>query len=234
MDQLILNPRSFFKIYNISGLEKDINIPEIQRLVNESRVEQIYENIKSCFLQGKEINCTGVFTIAELNNVKYLLDGQHRFKAYLKLYNEKKDYDTKFIVNIIKVKTEEEMNNLFEQVNDTVPVAEIPKGLTRKDSNKVIDHFMKKYPKIFSEPKIGSVKRPHIHQSKFEKKIFELLECYSDTTLLISKLEELNEKLTDYNILQFRTTSADNVRNLDSLRQKAIEKGGLFLECSKI
>lgn len=209
----------------ISILRTTLNIPEIQRVIQPQRVDEIYKSIEVEYKQGKEFLSPGAFVVAECNDVLYLVDGQHRFIAYLKLFDEHK-YDTEVVLYLVNIKSINELTPLFNLVNNTLPVAHIPEGLNRSSCNEVMRHFMNKYPGIFSSSRSGNTTRPFIHPTKLEEQIIILLDFHPNG--LIEKLESLNDDLKSFNINQFKTSKGDKVDKLSDFRTKAIQKGGLL------
>lgn len=219
------NARERYSKHCISSLKNKLNIPEIQRVIQPQRVDEIYKSIEHEYKQGREFISPGTFIVADCNNIWYLLDGQHRFAAYVKLLEEHK-YDTEVMINIISIKDKDELEPLFNLVNNTLPVAYIPEGLNRSSCNEILRHFLISYPGIFSSSRSGNTVRPFIHTTRLEEQIITLLEFHP--TNLIKKLEDLNEELKTYNINQFKNSNSDKLDKLIELRSKAIQKGGLL------
>ena len=63
------------------------NIPKIQREVDDLHIEKLYNKLKKEYLLENVYNF-GIFELASLNDVLYLLNGQHRYNVLLKLKNE--------------------------------------------------------------------------------------------------------------------------------------------------
>jgi hypothetical protein len=198
---------------------------EVQRVIQQKRVDEIYTDMLQTYKQGQIIVCAGALIVAELQEIKYLIDGQHRFQALVKLHNDTK-HDQQIVVNTIKVNSQDELTNLFNRINNTLPVAEIPLGLSRCDVNATTRHFQDKYPNIFSITRTGDVQRPHINPTKFEEQVIKLLEVYPCN--LIEKLESLNDSLKTQNAHQFKIKSSDTLVNIQELLAKATRKGGLY------
>lgn len=225
MEEIIRSPFEKYIKTNISSLKHIVSIPEIQRVINQKRVNDIFQNIFESYKKGKEFLSPNTLIFAEHNNIKYLIDGQHRFLAYLKLFDEYK-YDTELVINVISINDKSELLPLFNLINDTVPVACVPDNVSRKTCNEVVKYFMEKYPNIFSYSRNGRTQRPFVHQTKFEEEVNRLLEFYPDN--LINKLEEINNELKSYNVFQFKRTKSDTQEKISKLRNKAINKGGLL------
>ena len=209
-----------------SELKKKINVPDIQRVIKKERVDELYDNFLRIYDQEEEIITPGVIIIGQLEDTWYILDGQHRFNAYLLLY-ENTGRDQKLPINKIQVETKKELGQLFESINNTVPVADIPKGIERKDSNRVVKYFFERYGKIFSHSRSGRTKRPHIHVTIFEENVAELLQEMSPDEL-INKINTLNKRLSKCNIDFFCDKKSDKLK-FERFINTIIKKGGFYL-----
>lgn len=221
--EIVRAPKEIYSRKKVSDLRDTLNIPEIQRVVSMERVDMIFDSIFKDFQEMKEFLVPGVFIVAKHGDTFYLLDGQHRFTAYLRLYDEH-FYDTEVVVNYISVSRLDELVPLFNRINNTVPAAEIPKSLDTKCYQKIMRYFTGMYPSIFSHSQSGSCHRPFIHKTKFEEFIIGQLNIHGDE--LLQKLIKLNKTLQTYNIEQFKILKNDKIEKLDGFRVKAVKKGG--------
>jgi len=220
-----MSPNQKIVKMRVSQLATQLNDSEIQRVSIPERIEQIYQSFLKTCKQDKEIVSSGVLTVGDFKDTFYLLDGQHRFKAFLRLYQETK-HDQILAINIITICSAEEMLLLFNTINNSVPVAEIPAGICLKDKHTVVKHFTDKYPLIFSATRTGKVQRPHIHPTAFEEQIHKLLDYYNGDEL-IAKLEKINEELKTAALRVFKD-KGDTEQKLEVIRNKATQKGKLY------
>lgn len=221
-------PNEKYEISVISELRQSLSIPKVQRVVKPDRVDKIYQSVKNEYLEGKEFRVLGTFIVAEHDTSegtkKYLIDGQHRFLAYSRLLDEFK-YDTKIVVNSVKVSSESDLRNVFYLVNDTVPVAKIPESLNLEAHKNIVAYFVARYAKCFSNSPTGRSQRPKVHTTAFEEFVVEVLKKYPEDAL--DKLIYLNEHLKTLNVNVFKQPR-DTLKKIDEFREKAEKSGGLF------
>ena len=91
----------------------------------------------------------------------------------------------------ILTSTSSERQTLFEQANNSLPVAEIPAGTERNKVNDVTEHFYRKYGGLFKNNRSGRVQRPHIHMNKFETVVGQALSQKMNPEEIIQSIEKL-------------------------------------------
>ncbi len=246
---IIKSSRERYEKISISTLISKLNIPAIQRVLNQERVSFLYDQFFAVFKTGYEIISPGVLIVAENKQGSYfLLDGQHRFYAYKKLYDIHK-HDQTVVINIIQQEeggpegndghSQREINRLFNIINDTVPVKEVPIELDLSESKKVMTYFTEKYKEFFKLSK-NSVHRPHINSSNFNEVVNKLLLVYPHADKVIDEIEKINKTLTDMNYTHFLVKKSYSKMDTESALSKARQKGGFFigmfpeLECLNI
>ncbi len=221
-------PNETYYLTFISELKEFLSIPDIQRVVAEDRIDTIYRSIRKQYENNIEFLVPGVLTVAEIETEQgtkhFLIDGQHRFSAYVKLYEECK-CDTKVLVNNLKVANDSELRKVFNMINNTVPVTEIPPALDLKTYKTIVQYFTDRYKKCFSNAPSGKCQRPNVHKSAFEHFVQEVLEKYPNNTLNL--LIQLNEHLKTLNVMAFKQ-KRDSLQKIDEFRTKAMTSGGLL------
>lgn len=229
-EEIHRDAREKYKTFKISELMSNFKQTEIQRVVQEERVNEIFTSLRTNLDRNVENILPGVLIVAELKEDLYLLDGQHRFLAYARFYQEC-HRDLKVMVNIITVESKEEMKDIFNLVNNTLPVNQIPETLSdRKIVNKIIEHFKKKYGKIFSSCQSMRPFRPNIHITQFENCIFELVMCYPDESAenIIQRLEDLNNDLKRKSDEYLQKDANIPKKSFTKIKETAVKKGNLF------
>ena len=170
------------------------------RDIDQSHVTEIYEHLLSTCSKRVPPNlrtlCVGYYGEEKKY---YLLDGQHRTKAgkkYLKKYPSR---NFKIVVEIHHLSSEEEVIDLFNQVNSNkvLEAEETP----HKGAIRIISKIKSKYSKdVFSEK--GRVYYPKMDYSKVHSKFKQLLqdgvmtedEIFKKVVKLDNRYEKLYER----------------------------------------
>lgn len=100
----------------------NIKKPIIQTYLREDKVDDIHTLYKEEGLYSHHFLSCSLITIAYISIGKseeyYLVDGQHRINAAIKLYDITDGEDNKiFLVSIIKISDENELNQLYTSIN---------------------------------------------------------------------------------------------------------------------
>lgn len=204
--------REYIAVLKFSEL-KTLTIPDFQRELDEKRVEKLYRNIneKSVF--------PGVLIVCRSYSGNYwLIDGHHRYRAYQKLYEEKK-LDLKIAIQFIEVRDAKEAHRIFEVANDSKPIPKMPVGISLKDPQEVANYLYTTYPQIFSPSR--ACHRPHLNKEMIIERIGRLLSKHPNltTATIIEKIVVLNNR--------YRTKL--NLPENSVAYAKAVKKGGCFL-----
>lgn len=215
-----------FQKFYISDLKNKIIIPDFQRPSSSEHIESIYSYISDCHSKGREPIITGCFIITKCGDKEYLIDGNHRYCAYVKaLDNLGKDIPV--IIQYIETIDEKERIELFNRVNNCLPAPDMAKGVNHSHTNPVVKYFTEKYPRIFSNSK-GKSQRPKINLINFIEDISNVIARGVDCKTIISKLEEYNLDLKRKDPNFFKKNKSDTSKSIEHLCQKAIDQGGLF------
>lgn len=189
----------FLDITDISNL--NLNIPSIQRLEYKEKINDIVSYQEDYFKKNKSFNYLGVINIHHclFDNKLYILDGQHRYKSILELYN--KEYRNEPIsVEVIIVNTLDELRENYELLNKNTPLPEFEFGIPEDNiiHNEVLQYFLNRYQELFSIK--TKVRRPNISRIRFEETI-EFLRIKLNTTnpqLLIQQIENVNQRMNNW------------------------------------
>lgn len=224
----LIESKQLYRSIKVSQLYDYISVPSYQRLIEEERVNEIFESIKDLFDKGIEPILPSCIVICFYKNTYWIVDGNHRFKAYIKLLNEC-NIDLKICINLIEVENETESFTIFNMVNKSVPIPEMPVGISLNIPNQVYTHFEKKYEKIFSPS--NNPHRPNLSKKIFIEQIGRIV---ATTNLnheeIITKLENYNNLLITKlgNINFFKIRVRDNNNTYKNAISKARSKGGLY------
>jgi hypothetical protein len=167
-------------------------IPDFQRIVNEDKIDKMilsYQADEECF--NYLTNPLQIIKLDDSTNIYFLIDGQHRFFMYKRLYENKK-INRQIHINIINCSSIEEMQKIYMNFNF---------------DNKDI-HF--KLDDIKSHQTLAKY---NILRNKFK----ELYKKYFKTNdQEIYSLEEFVKELFNFEYLDFFETINDSVEFLIS------------------
>lgn len=171
-----------------------VQIPEWQRFLDYDRVEELFY----CIRQQMKDPVQTTIVLAELQDRFYLIDGQHRYMAYEKLYLQYRR-DINVIVNIVPVESEKEIFEVCRTINNSRPF-ELPDDpntfLVAKNITEILHH--KYYPYFVSS---ANPRRPNVNADRFSQCLAKLLlrgssakDGAADPSQIYEKLEDLNSK----------------------------------------
>jgi hypothetical protein len=213
-------------ITNLLGVE--IVIPNEQRLSNNDKIDNIIIYQKEHHKKTNYFNFIGVLNIHYCleDKIFYLVDGQHRYKAMKRLFdNGYKIFDIS--IQLVNVDTKEQLKYNYELINKNTPLPEFPKTINKNIPEQTFRHFEDKYPLIWSKSK--KPRRPHLDKNSF-------LEALGFLTLklkivkyhnLITIVEFFNNKLSHWNYDSF--PNIKKIKNPKKLLDRCIQKGNIYL-----
>ena len=167
--------------------------PECQRAIDHEQINSIftfqvrhYEDYRCFFF-------TNPITIAEFNNVKYILDGQHRIQC-ISLLNQKYDEPFDILVSMLYVDSKEEIDEKYIAINQNKPVP-LPSNINDwKSFTRFIDeYFQNNYSKYFSKAERSQL--PNFNKELLLKYLNDnnIAEKMNyDYKLFLTEIEELN------------------------------------------
>jgi hypothetical protein len=182
----------------------DIQIPNLQRLRDETRVEDIIQYQIHHFKQSQQFNFLGVISIHHChdNNTYYLIDGQHRFEA-MKAIFQKTGHDIIFAIELIHVQTMDHVKRNYDLINQNTLLPEFPETIDKNIPEQVALYFKHKYPDTWS--KASRPHRPQIYWPYFQEALGVLV-LHGDiqTSLELRQLIEThNQNLCTWDITTF-------------------------------
>ena len=186
------NKKKYFCLIKSSGLQH-IEKWELNRKLNNNRVEKLYTVINSNLETDNDINMHEPLHIAfnSDEDTYKLVDGQHRYAAVSKLYDENKYaiFDVPCVVHVVTC--EKEMMDLLQEINNRLPLSK--EEFIKYKIPLIIDFISKKWSKDSWTP-FGK-NRPSINKDKFEKKLKEY-----ETELEKISLEKISLRLEKINM----------------------------------
>lgn len=179
--------------FNEHNKEFQWNIPKIQRELDTNHIEKLYQRFKNEYETSGIFNF-GIFEVASLNDVLYLVNGQHRYNVLLKLYQDNHQ-DLLIHIRIKEVINESELNEHFRIVNDS------KKSVICDNSNdQIIINGLKKYLiETYSNKYFPNTKNPHRPNIKLDSLVDKLIERDILNKLSITSPEDLIVKIDKLN-----------------------------------
>ena len=229
MDQLEINNKTIIKINFSELLKYNIITPNIQRILNLDKVNNIVTYQIDYFKNYNLFNILGVINISynKDNNVYYLVDGQHRYNALEKLYNL--GHNPYFFIELVSVNNFEELKNNYNLINKNTLLPDLPENINKTLVETSAIYFKNKYNELWS--KTSRSNRPHIYFDYFLEgiailytELIKLNISINTSTDLNNIIEIYNNKLKNWNRKNFPESSSitDNM-------YKKCEKWNLYL-----
>ncbi len=150
-----------------SILLKHLKIPDIQREVNQDRVEYIKSKLCKEYDDNNFFDF-GTLFLCDYEGNLYLLNGQHRYCALIDITNTR-NIDISIKVEIRRCKTKKEMEKLWCISNDNTEVKLVKNCNHQLILNELRKHLNTKYPKYLSEAK--KPHKPHINLNNLIEEI---------------------------------------------------------------
>jgi len=222
-----------FTIKPFSNLiTENITAPDFQRLLSLKHVDEIYNEIKNKLEQKLSPLLPGCLVVCETSSgTKWLVDGNHRYQAYLKILNDYKE-DLTVAVNYIQVSDIKEASSVFNMVNHSIAVPKMPDGISLNLPNQLYREIEKKYPKLFSESK--KCQRPKLHRDSFIEALGKMIEKVGAEQKItpedfMIRFERYNSLLKKRNWREFITKPGDKQEKIYSLQEKCVLNGNVFV-----
>lgn len=189
----------------------DIQIPSIQRIKYNNKIEEILHYQETYFKKYKQFNFLGVININYCleNKTNYLIDGQHRYHCIRKL-NTLGYENEKIYIEINKVNSINDVKENYELINKNTPLPEFTSDIPIELINDTLKLFQDKYSEeIFSEK--TKCHRPKISRIRFE----ECIEYISKKLNIISPISLFNiiEK-ENSNLSRWKIENYPKINNL--------------------
>jgi hypothetical protein len=180
----------------------NIQIPNIQRIRDDTKVAEIVEYQKSKMKTKGGCNFMGVINIHYCGETRelFVIDGQHRFEA-IKLINT--TISVPVSVEYVIVDTMTELRENYNLINKNTPLPEFPETIDKAIPETVAVYFRERYPTIWS--KSSRARRPHIYFDFFQEALGVLVDKMEITHAndLQRIVEQYNTKMIGWNPEQY-------------------------------
>ena len=212
--EILIQPKTTFYLTPFSKfyLEYKPKVPITNREYIQERVDYFFNQLGS---QTEDLPYLNILHLAKINNEYLILDGQHRFRAFEKFFNQtKKDFMIPYILK--ECNTQNEVRQYFRDLNNNF----CPNELIIEDSELEIAEVLKifllqKYKKQISNSQ--HPKFPNFNMDKLIKTVFDIFGKTSSSDLT-EKIIQLNQQI------------GENLHKENyPLYQYCIEKNSFFL-----
>ena len=171
-------------------------IPHFQREFIEERINYFYNKILNYIIKygNNNIPFLNLIHCVFFDNKYYIVDGQHRFYAYKKYYNEyQNDFNITFIVKNCLLF--QEVKDYFIDLNNNYQLHDIILDENDLDKKNVIAPYIKnKYGKHCSNSE--TPRFPNFNLDQLIKYFLDINKNISSNEI-INKIEELNKDISD-------------------------------------
>jgi hypothetical protein len=208
---------SEFGVCSLEWIQSNVETPHFQRYKSEDRISEVVIEL------SKTKEPTGVLILCKFKSKCYIIDGQHRLEGYKRL-------DISPIpVQIIQVQTEEQMFDLFANINKMVPVEEYvimaKNHPERKRKFEKLFEYIENNYAIYKSNSLESFRFPSI--SLFEMKKLNVISRFPFVEG--STFENIIQKFENFNLdCKSQLTKED----IEKCEKKKV-KNGKYLYISK-
>lgn len=142
----------------LNEIKDKIIIPDLQGTLNRDKIEEMKKSYESNphYIAAK---CLLVIAHTKIGDTDkyYLVDGQHRFRTAIELYQQNKSFNDTFLISIVDIDNFDDMLALFTEINADSSKCVIKKATFKEfelvkyyDVKKLMGHKYKFLPKSSS------------------------------------------------------------------------------------
>jgi len=154
----------------------DINIPELQREINNEIVDEIVKYQIDHFNNTKSYKFMGELSLILQDKKLFIIDGQHRYNAILKIYTKMPLY--KICVNVIIPNSYFTIQDAFILLNKSKPVPEhIIKTTMEVSQRELISGFRQKFTEKYKKY-ISNAKNPRKPNINIDNILDEFIDSF--------------------------------------------------------
>lgn len=191
---------STLQVVNFETIKNAWNvcIPDFQRIFCEERVQYFLDAIENYISEYSEVNCLGCIHFAKVNNIHYLVDGQHRYRAYENLLEnfELTPSERQFMIPVIvrDCTDYEEVKQYFLLMNNHFITSSLPETVEKLSHTENVKKYIKeRYPKFISNSE--KPRFPNVNLDDFVQFLVQKFPCeesfFEKLNLFHSHLEEI-------------------------------------------
>ena len=215
-----LSRQEIRRYLSYNDIEGRVDVPSIQRSLDQGRVVKIRNHIERQFSNNKE-PIFGAIDLCQLDGRYYVIDGQHRLRALEEDYRAT-SRRIPFNCVIYHIQSQEEMKDIFVVRNEGVPVPDwVINPPRRIQLLREIENWVKIIP-CFKNT--ANTKRPYININDFmnrlsRSKLFGLVNTLPEFQQIFKKINETNYLICN----DFVASGRKNIS--DAMKRKCVEMG---------
>lgn len=215
-------------------LSGELLSPDIQRNIDQQRVEDIIEFQRKYHTKHNSLLFLGDIVVAKCDDKFFVIDGQHRLSAMKHVKELQPDYCV--CVNIISCNDLSEMVEMFMLINKCQPVPEhVIKTTTNIPKRYILDCFKKAFSSDYTcfISQSLSPRRPNVNIDILADKIFKsnLLGMFPSSSALYGYFVYVNDnKFPGMNTLNIPKCIEKAQKNNSKVLYLSNDPGNLWLE----
>ena len=191
-------------------LKMELKKPNIQRILVKKKVDDILNYQLKYLKENNRTNFLGVLTINYClsDNNYYLIDGQHRYKAILILYDNH-SHNLDIFIEIINVKDFNELRDNYNIINNSTPLPEFSIEVDNTILEESVNIFQNRYLNLNIWSKTSKCRRPHIYFNYFRESLAYIIEKLGikNSKILVDMVENFNKELMHKSIDDYNNIS---------------------------
>ena len=197
-------------------------VPDIQRDVNEDRIDQIVKYQMDFFQKHGSFCYLSDIILVKVDGSFMLIDGHHRYKSMKRIYLKNVSYPV--TVTIIESLA---ITDIFDLINKAEPVPEyIMKTTLDMKKRHMLENFSKEFGKIY-KPYISKAKSPRRPNFQLDTFLGNMLESVAFSTL--NTVQELMSYISYVNVNKWKDMDSKNSEMSVEKSMKHIDVPPLFI-----
>ncbi len=194
--EIQINEKKIVRYMSLVELRDQLRpeIPFIQRDFIIERVEKLYTTLINYYNEFGYIHDMNMIHICYYGGKYYILDGQHRYRAYNKFF-EGINHDFNVLVCFYQCETKEDYRNIFRELNDNFISTDLIIDETEMEKSENLKEYIRdKYSEFLSNSE-----RPKAPNVNLNSMVSAFIKKYPNksTIEMIDIFERLNSKLKE-------------------------------------
>lgn len=173
----------------------------VQRLLSEDYIDYIIEDQEKEYKKNKQFSILQSITCGDLNDKRYILDGQHRIEAFKRLQNLGYQLDQYIPLIVYKTDSYEELREYYVRINQNHPINPLELSEIWFNYGKELCTLLNNEYKVYIKNTSKSCNCPYINIAELityikERHVFERIQTYTTPNTIVNVLFE---KIIEFN-----------------------------------